>query len=159
MKYITAIFLVFLLLGCKTTETVETNLETKLENIENDLTKLEKQIEKKNEEKNSSEEMGSFPPGFIVKSAKPIVCGEIGEFMTRMYKSYGEIPVLIGETSTRFQDGRVKLNIVTMLFNLETKSFTFIEQNPIDDRLVCMLASGKITRIKKEGLIPSNINF
>ena len=103
--------------------------------------------------------MESVPPGFMVQSNKPIVCGEIGEFMTRMYKSYGEIPVLVGESSTRFQNGRVKINIVTMLFNLETKSFTFIEQNPIDERLVCMLTSGTITRIKKEGLIPSNINF
>ena len=163
MKYITAIFLVFLLLGCKTTETVEIRPETKLESkvakIENELTKLEKQIENKNEQEETPlNQMEVLPPGLMVQSNKPVMCGEIGEFMTRMYKKYGETPILVGETSVRFPDGTIKMNIVTMLFNSETKSFTFIEQMPIDDRLVCMLASGKITRIKK-GLVPSNISF
>ena len=91
--------------------------------------------------------METLPPGLIVKSVKPVICGEVAEMMNNFHKRFGEKAVLVAEDQVRLQDGTVRKGMVTMLYNEETQSYTFLEQMPADERLICVLSAGKIIRV------------
>ena len=134
----------FLLVSCQTTQSAETT-QIKSES------ETQKVVEEKKKEEviveNPLANMETLPPGLVVKSVKPVICGEIGEMMNNFHKRFGEKPVLAGEEHVRLHDGTVRKGMVTMLYNEETQSFTFLEQMPADERLICVLSAGKIIRV------------
>jgi len=140
-------FLITLLSGCQTTETAvstsEVNLETKVEKLENKLDKVEKNIKKEKKDYSSNPFAGKeIPSNTTVTSVKPIVCGRIDVILTTMKNKFGEVPIFVGKSETTTPIG-AHYNMITLTYNKKTETFTFFEQMPLEERLLCMLASGK----------------
>lgn len=163
-KIFISLLSVFLLIGCKTTEDPKSaSLETKLAKIETEINNLEKEIKKEEETKPSETEVVTalpevLPPGLTIQSMKPVICGETGEIFTRMGRKYGERAVMGGQNPTRMPDGSIRNGLTAMLYNAETKTYTFLEQMPGDDRIMCMLSSGTMMTIRKDLLFPTKGN-
>ena len=121
----------FLMVGCQTTQSAETENKTYVVNpFEN------KEI----------------PPDQVVTSSKPILCGRADAILNDMYKKFVEVPVFLGESkATHPNSGKEIRTIVTITLNEDTGSFTIFEQMPLEPRLFCILSvgEGKFKRMKK----------
>ena len=119
----------FLIVGCQTTQSSDT--ETKLEVVKNKITSVN--LFKDNEI--SSEQ--------LVTSSKPIVCGRADAILNSMYTKYREVPIFLGESkATHPNTGNNLTPMVTITYNNETGSFTVFEQMPLEERLLCILVVG-----------------
>ena len=133
----------FLLVGCQTTQSAET--ETQPEVVK-EVTELpnKKELPKKKPPV-SDNPFADLPimPGQVVTSNKPVICGRIDIVLQNIYQRFGEIPLFVGKSESKNPDGRELTSMVTLLYNKETGTFTFVEQMPLENRLVCMLSSGQ----------------
>ena len=139
----------FLLVGCTTTQSAEITPKSSEIKSESEIPKV---VEEKKEEKvgtpkteNTDPFSGQdIPPHITVRSVKPVICGEMSSILNNMYLKFGEKPIMVGESESIMPNTAVKKrSMVTLLHNTESGTFTFLEQMPTEDRLMCMLASGK----------------
>ena len=128
----------FLVVGCQTTQSAET--ETKPE-VVNEVKKLPK-------EKPDLSTLNPFVnkeirPGQIVTSSKPIVCGRADAILNNVYTKFGEVPVFLGQSKAQHPVSGNEMNpMVTLTHNETTGTFTFFEQMPLEERLLCILSTG-----------------
>ena len=126
----------FLLVGCQTTQSAET--ETVPEVVKEGKELPKEEVTKPH---NPFENL-EIPPGQIITSTKPVVCGRIDVMLNRMKEQYGEVPVFIGRVAIQ-NSGEGQKQIVSMLVqNQKTGSYTFLEQMPVEERLMCILSTG-----------------
>ena len=132
----------FLIVGCQTTQSAET--ETKPEVVK-EVKALPKQKEvlapKKELTKNPFKNV-DIPPQTVVTSTKPVICGRVDVMLTRMKKKFGEVPVFVGKLGVQNPGEAAKQVVAMMVYNAETGSYTFLEQMPMEERLMCILSSG-----------------
>ena len=129
MKHLSLLMAMFLIVGCQTTQS--SNTETKLETIN-------KKISIENPFKDNE-----ISPEQLVTSSKPIVCGRADAILNSVYTKYGEMPVFLGESKARHPTtGDIITPMVTITYNSETGSFTVFEQMPLEERLLCILVVG-----------------
>jgi hypothetical protein len=119
---------ILLLAACKTTESA------KLEVVK------EAPIEETSEVINPLADI-EIPPMQIFSSTKPVMCGRVDSILNQVYEKYGEVPLFVGETEVT-QPSNTK-SMITLTFNDATGTFTFLETMPIEQRLFCVLSSGK----------------
>ena len=120
-------------MGCQTTQKAEA------ENNPN----LPKEVEPllKSEDINPFEDR-DIPDGTIITSSKPIICGRIDTILARMEKRFGETPILAGKVAA-VTPGKGESQVMSVLtYNAKTGSYTFLEQMPAEERLMCILSSG-----------------
>ena len=129
----------FLIVGCQTTQSAET--ETKPEVVK-EVKALPKEKEvlapKKEVTKNPFKNV-DIPPNQVVTSTKPVVCGRIDTILGRMENVHGEKPVMLGQTPDKGETQAM----VTLTYNEQTGSYTFLEQLPTEKRLICIISSGR----------------
>ena len=148
MKHLSWIMLMFLLIGCKTTPSAE--LETLSPKME---------IPKTEDRANGSPFANTeIPTNIIIQSVKPVVCGEIASMLNNISKNFEEYPIMVGKSSLMMPNGEQTESMVTLTWNAKTGSFSFLEQMPIEDRLICLLASGKARKLEKK-IKKSNTNI
>ena len=80
-----------------------------------------------------------IPANQVVTSTKPVVCGRIDTILSRMENVFGEKPVMLGQTPAKGDTQAM----VTMTYNEQTGSYTFLEQLPAEKRLICIISSGQ----------------
>ena len=142
----------FLVTGCQTTQSAE---------IESEIPKATTTTEKESNTEVTTPEPNfnpfknkDIPTNMVVRSKKPVHCGKLDTYLNNLQKKFGEIPVFVGHSKVMLSTGEQKAVMVTMMMNLETGTFSFMETMPIEERLVCMLSSGKgqlrIEKLKKE---------
>jgi len=129
--------------GCQTTQSAET--ETKPEVVkEAQVLPKEKEVEKpklQREKTISPCANVDITADQLVTTHKPLICGRADVMLERMEKRFGEVPIMVGKVG--IQEGvEVKQFMATMTYNVKTGSYTFLEQMPIDKRLMCILSSG-----------------
>ena len=128
----------FLIVGCQSTQSAET--ETKPEVVK-EVKALPKEKEvlapKKEVTKNPFKNV-DIPPNQVVTSTKPVVCGRIDTILGRMENVFGEKPVMLGQTPDKGETQAM----VTLTYNEQTGSYTFLEQLPTEKRLICIISSG-----------------
>ena len=126
----------FLVVGCQTTQSAET--ETVPEVVK------EVQVLPKEEElsKNNPFEKTPIPPNQVVTSTKPVICGRIDIILSRMEKKFGEVPIMFGKVASTTPNNDEVLVMSTLTYNAETGTYTFLEQMPAEQRLLCILSVG-----------------
>ncbi len=132
----------FLVVGCQTTQS---KVETRPEVVkEVKVLPEEKEAEKpklQKEKVTNPFENVDIPADQLVTSHKPVICGRADVMLERMEKRFGEVPIMVGEVG--IQEGiEVNQFMATMTYNVKTGSYTFLEQMPIDKRLMCVVSSG-----------------
>ena len=127
----------FLVVGCQTTQSAET--ETVPE-----VVKEVQQLPKEEElSKNNPFEKSPIPPNQVVTSTKPVICGRIDIILSRMEKKFGEVPIMFGKVAAVTPNNDEVLVMSTLTYNAETGTYTFLEQMPVEQRLLCILSVGK----------------
>ena len=128
----------FLIVGCQTTQSAET--ETKPEVVkEVKVLPKEKEVPTPKQELTENPfQSVDIPPNQVVTSTKPVICGRIDTVLSRMESSFGEKPVMVGKAPS--MNG--KQVMVTLTYNEKTGSYTFLEQMPMENRLICIISSG-----------------
>ena len=127
----------FLVVGCQTTPSAET--ETVPE-----VVKEVQQLPKEEElSKNNPFEKSPIPPNQVVTSTKPVICGRIDIILSRMEKKFGEVPIMFGKVAAVTPNNDEVLVMSTLTYNAETGTYTFLEQMPVEQRLLCILSVGK----------------
>lgn len=127
----------FLVVGCQTTQSAET--ETVPE-----VVKEVQQLPKEEElSKNNPFEKTPIPPNQVVTSTKPVICGRIDIILSRMEKKFGEVPIMFGKVASTTPNNDEVLVMSTLTYNAETGTYTFLEQMPVEQRLLCILSVGK----------------
>ena len=127
----------FLVVGCQTTQSAET--ETVPE-----VVKEVQQLPKEEElSKNNPFEKTPIPPNQVVTSTKPVICGRIDIILSRMEKKFGEVPIMFGKVAAVTPNNDEVLVMSTLTYNAETGTYTFLEQMPVEQRLLCILSVGK----------------
>ena len=128
----------FLIVGCQTTQSAET--ETKPEVVK-EVNVLPKQKEVKAPKQELTEnqfQSVDIPANQVVTSTKPVMCGRIDTVLSRMESSFGEKPIMVGKAPSI----NGKQVMVTLTYNEKTGSYTFLEQMPMENRLICIISSG-----------------
>ncbi len=124
----------FLIVGCQTTQSAET--ETKPEVVK------EAQVLPKQEQTQNPFQNNEIPPNQVVTSTKPIICGRIDIMLGRIKERFGEVPIFLGKVAIQNPGEGQKQIMAMMVFNSNTGSYTFLEQMPNEERLMCILSSG-----------------
>lgn len=139
----------FLVVGCQTTQSAETETEPKVVKKVENLPEQEDipEQEEQNSIRNPFENM-PIPPGAMVNSVKPISCGRIDTIIETMQNQYGEKPVFFGKSISTHPSGEQVRTVATLLFNEETGSWTFLEQMPTETRFMCLLSGGESGKTK-----------
>mgnify|MGYP004120955265 CR=1 FL=1 len=133
-----------LIVGCQTTQSAETETKPEVVKEVNVLPK-EKEVEKpklQKEEINNPFANSHIPADIVVRSTKPVICGRADVMLERMEKRFGEVPVFLGKLGVQNPGEATKQVVAMMLYNAETGSYTFLEQMPLEERLMCILSSG-----------------
>ena len=141
----------FLIVGCQTTQLPE---ETKPEE-ENLVVNAEKSDEQQALEDvlNPFENVENIPPNTVVTSHKPIICGRMDIMLNNAFKLHGEVPVIYGSAENISITGEKVSTLMTVTHNAETGTYTFFEQLPTEERLLCMLSGGTAEiKMKLSGL-------
>ena len=88
----------------------------------------------------------------LVTSSKPIICGRIDTVLENMKRSFGEIAILVGKVPVQLNGKKETKVLSALTYNSKTGTYTFLEQMPYEDRLICILSSGtgKIKNILNE---------
>ena len=128
----------FLIVGCQTTQSAET--ETKPEVVkEVKVLPTEKEVPAPKQELTENPfQSVDIPPNQVVTSMKPVICGRIDTVLSRMESSFGEKPIMVGKAPSI----NGKQVMVTLTYNEKTGSYTFLEQMPMENRLICIISSG-----------------
>ena len=129
----------FLIVGCQTIE-AQLPEETKPEE-----TKSVAKVEKADTDNtfNPLAEV-EIPEDILLQSHKPILCGRMDSMLNRVKQNYGETPVVFGHAENTSQITRETINtMITLTHNSETGTYTFFEQLPTDERIICILSGGK----------------
>tara|TARA_Y100001963_G_C6746054_1_gene431647 strand:+ start:1135 stop:1557 length:423 start_codon:yes stop_codon:yes gene_type:complete len=126
--------------GCQTTQS---EVETKPE-----VVKEVKVLPKEKEVPTSKQEQTQnpfsnieIPAGQVITSTKPVICGRIDVILARMEERFGEVPILVGKVGVQDAGGERQV-MSTLTYNSKTGSYTFLEQMPMEKRLMCILSSG-----------------
>ena len=129
----------FLIVGCQTIE-AQLPEETKPEETKS-VAKVEKTDTDNKPNPLADDEI---PEGILLQSHKPILCGRMDSMLSRVQENYNERPVVFGHAENTSQfTGETIHTIVTLTYNSETGTYTFFEQLPTDDRIICILSGGK----------------
>ena len=128
----------FLIVGCQTTQSAET--ETKPEVVkEVKVLPTEKEVPAPKQELTENPfQSVDIPANQVVTSTKPVMCGRIDTVLSRMESSFGEKPIMVGKAPSI----NGKQVMVTLTYNEKTGSYTFLEQMPMENRLICIISSG-----------------
>ena len=132
----------FLVVGCQTTQS---EVETRPEVVKKvKVLPKEKEVEKpklQREKTVSPFANVDIPADQLVTTHKPLICGRADVMLERMEKRFGEVPIMVGKVG--IQEGiEVKQFMATMTYNVKTGSYTFLEQMPLEERLICIVSSG-----------------
>ena len=131
-KYTTILLTMLVLVGCQTTESAEIGTEPQTE-----LQKIQKEDPLGNPFSGRD-----IPLNQIIHSTKPVICGRMDTIDARMEKKFGEIPILVGKVSAIIPGKGETQVMATLTYNSKTRSYTFLEQMPAENRLMCILSSG-----------------
>ena len=132
----------FLIVGCQTTQSAETETMPEVVKEVKALPKEKEVVAPKKEVTKNPFKNVDIPPQAVVTSTKPVVCGRIDIMLSRMEKRFGEVPVFLGKVGVKNPGEVEKQVIATMTYNPNTGSYTFLEQMPMEERLVCILSTG-----------------
>ena len=132
----------FLIGGCQTTQSAETETKPEVVKEVKALPKEKEVVAPKKEVTKNPFAKKDIPPQAVVTSTKPVICGRVDVMLTRMKKKFGEVPVFVGKLGVQNPGEAAKQVVATMTYNPNTGSFTFMEQMPIEERLVCILSTG-----------------
>ena len=128
----------FLIVGCQTTQSAETETKPEVVKEVKALPKEKEVVAPKKELTESPFKNVDIPPNQVVTSRKPVICGRIDTVLSRMESSFGEKPVMVGKAPSI----NGKQVMVTLTYNEKTGSYTFLEQMPMENRLICIISSG-----------------
>ena len=129
----------FLIVGCQTTQSAETETKPEVVKEVKALPKEKEVVAPKKELTENPFQNIDIPPNQVVTSTKPVVCGRIDTILGRMENVFGEKPVMLGQTPAKGDTQAM----VTMTYNEKTGSYTFLEQLPVEKRLICIISSGR----------------
>ena len=132
----------FLIVGCQTTQSAETETKPEVVKEVNVLPKQKEVVAPKKELTENPFKNIDIPARTVVTSTKPVICGRIDIMVNRMKKKFGEVPVFMGKLGVQNPGEAAKQVVAMMLYNSNTGSYTFLEQMPMEERLVCILSSG-----------------
>ncbi len=91
-------------------------------------------------------------PGTKVQTKKTVICGEINTLIANLYKNFGEEPLFIGEDKITLNNGTTTTIMTGFFYNVNTKSFTVVEQMPGNKQLLCVIGTGVLNKINNEAL-------
>ena len=128
----------FLIVGCQTTQSAETETKPEVVKEVKALPKEKEVVAPKKEVTKNPFKNVDIPPNQVVTSTKPVVCGRIDTILGRMENVHGEKPVMLGQTPDKGETQAM----VTLTYNEQTGSYTFLEQLPAEKRLICIISSG-----------------
>ena len=128
----------FLIVGCQTTQSAETETKPEVVKEVKALPKEKEVVAPKKEVTQNPFKNVDIPPNQVVTSTKPVVCGRIDTILGRMENVHGEKPVMLGQTPAKGDNQAM----VTLTYNEQTGSYTFLEQLPAEKRLICIISSG-----------------
>ena len=128
----------FLIVGCQTTQSAETETKPEVVKEVKALPKEKEVVAPKKEVTKNPFKNVDIPPNQVVTTAKPVVCGRIDTILGRMENVHGEKPVMLGQTPDKGETQAM----VTLTYNEQTGSYTFLEQLPAEKRLICIISSG-----------------
>ena len=129
----------FLIVGCQTIE-AQLPEETKPEETKS-VAKVEKTDTDNKPNPLADDEI---PKDILLQSHKPILCGRMDSMLSRVQENYNERPVVFGHAENTSQfTGETVHTMVTLTYNSETGTYTFFEQLPTDERIICILSGGK----------------
>ena len=129
----------FLIVGCQTTQSAETETKPEVVKEVKALPKEKEVVAPKKEVTKNPFKNVDIPPNQVVTSTKPVVCGRIDIILGRMENVHGEKPVMLGQTPDKGETQAM----VTLTYNEQTGSYTFLEQLPTEKRLICIISSGR----------------
>ena len=132
----------FLIVGCQTTQSAETETMPEVVKEVKALPKEKEVVAPKKEVTKNPFKNVDIPPQTVVTSTKPVICGRIDIMLGRMEKRFGEVPVFLGKLGVKNPGETEKQIVATMTYNSKTGSYTFLEQMPMEERLMCILSSG-----------------
>ena len=132
----------FLIVGCQTTQSAETETKPEVVKEVKALPKEKEVVAPKKEVTKNPFKNVDIPPQTVVTSTKPVICGRIDIMLGRMEKRFGEVPVFLGKLGVKNPGETEKQIVATMTYNSKTGSYTFLEQMPMEERLMCILSSG-----------------
>ena len=132
----------FLIVGCQTTQSAETETKPEVVKEVKALPKEKEVVAPKKEVTKNPFKNVDIPPNQVVTSTKPVICGRVDVMLTRMKKKFGEVPVFVGKLGVQNPGEAAKQVVAMMVYNAETGSYTFLEQMPLEERLMCILSSG-----------------
>ena len=132
----------FLIVGCQTTQSAETETKPEVVKEVKALPKEKEVVAPKKEVTKNPFAKKDIPPQTVVTSTKPVICGRVDVMLTRMKKKFGEVPVFVGKLGVQNPGEAAKQVVAMMVYNAETGSYTFLEQMPMEERLMCILSSG-----------------
>ena len=128
----------FLVVGCQTTQSAETETVPEVVKEVQNLPK-EKELP---EVANNPFKNQVILPNAVVTSTKPVICGRIDIILSRMEQKFGEVPVMMGKVGVTNPGESEKQIMSALTYNAKTGSYTFLEQMPLEERLMCILSSG-----------------
>ena len=128
----------FLIVGCQTTQSAETETKPEVVKEVNVLPKQKEVTTPKQELTENPFQSVDIPANQVVTSTKPVMCGRIDTVLSRMESSFGEKPIMVGKAPSI----NGKQVMVTLTYNEKTGSYTFLEQMPMENRLICIISSG-----------------
>ena len=129
----------FIIVGCQTTQSAETETKPEVVKEVKALPKEKEVVAPKKEVTKHPFKNVDIPPNQVVTTAKPVVCGRIDTILGRMENVHGEKPVMLGQTPDKGETQAM----VTLTYNEQTGSYTFLEQLPAEKRLICIISSGR----------------
>ena len=132
----------FLIVGCQTTQSAETETMPEVVKEVKALPKEKEVVAPKKEVTKNPFAKKDIPPQTVVTSTKPVICGRIDIMLGRMEKRFGEVPVFVGKLGVQNPGEGAKQVVAMRVYNAETGSYTFLEQMPMEERLMCILSSG-----------------
>ena len=132
----------FLIVGCQTTQSAETETMPEVVKEVKALPKEKEVVAPKKEVTKNPFKNVDIQPQTVVTSTKPVICGRIDIMLGRMEKRFGEVPVFLGKLGVKNPGETEKQIVATMTYNSKTGSYTFLEQMPMEERLMCILSSG-----------------
>ena len=152
MKYPIILLCLLSITGCNTTQSAQ--IETKQPVAETPVKEETPRKEplRKNPDPNENPFHGlDINPNQVVNSGKPVSCGRIDIVLGNMEKKYGEVPIVMGDAEFHTGPGQKAIIKSVLTYNPKTGTYTFLEQMPMERRLICILSSGtaKLIPLKK----------
>ena len=133
----------FLVVGCQTTQSAETETKPKVVKEVQALPKEKEVVAPKQKQKQNPYQGIDIPAHAVVTSSKPVLCGRIDIILGRMKERFGEVPVFLGKMVIQNPVEGEKQVVAVLVFNSNTGSYTFLEQMSNEKRLMCILSSGQ----------------